>query len=390
MVSVNQESLMIRKAIAVDKLAIGEILGQDLYDQDNQLLLRKGTVLLNTLVEAFRERELRHVYIRAEAGSLLAGSEGEACGVIAGHVGAGKSPGAGCDSSRSSASSGFSTLYSRIVHEMSRARLRGQYNKVLPSALPELAARLAEMVTALDEAQAIALFLQVKQHIPGSPEGHAANSAYLAAALGHWSGCPEDAIRDLALSGLLHDIGDSQIPEAIYARNSRLSESEWNVVKTHPLLGAQIVNKSRWATDNVINGILWHHERLDGSGYPSGLAGDGIPGIARIVATACAFDAMTSERPYRRAMSLFQALALLKQLSFGQLDALFTRLLHEKILEYFRGQKVEMCNGERGTIVGIVSVSDVSAGRKLLVQGEWASYDMYLQESPAIRCILNT
>lgn len=369
-----------RKAVSIDKLAIGEILSQDIYDGDNHLLLRKGTVLLEALVEALRQRELYEVYVRAEGGTLLAADTLEET------ANQGRKPSEPMAGDETALYHRFTTLYSRLVFEMRRARLRGQYNKVLPAVIPEQAARMVKLAAELDDRQTVAFYLQAKQHYPSNRfEYHAVNVCFLAAVLGIWRGDSEEENLELALCGLLHDIGDTQIPVSIYEKNSRLTESEWNVVKTHPLLGARLASKNRWATKAIVNGILWHHEKLDGSGYPGGLENEAIPLYSRIVATACTFDAMTAERPYREAMSLFQALELLKRLSFGQLDSRFTRLLYEKIMLYFQGREVELTSGERGTIIGL---EVHPGGRRLLVKGEQECYDFYRQETPAIRHLI--
>src|SRR5581483_3040757 len=105
----------------------------------------------------------------------------------------------------------------------------------------------------------------------------------------------------------LHDIGKVGIPEHILCKVGPLSAEEWNVMRAHPAIGAQIVAPIRFL-GNAALVIRHHHERFDGSGYPDGLRGSDIPLAARIFAVADAFDAMTSDRPYRRALSVERAI----------------------------------------------------------------------------------
>ena len=118
---------------------------------------------------------------------------------------------------------------------------------------------------------------------------------------------------------LLHDIGKICVPEAILGKEGPLTEEEWVIMRTHALTGAQIIS-SVGALARAAPIIESHHERWDGSGYPRGLCREEIPMGARIFAIADAFDAMTSDRPYRQAMSLDSALAQVKMGAGTQFD----------------------------------------------------------------------
>jgi HD-GYP domain-containing protein (c-di-GMP phosphodiesterase class II) len=124
-------------------------------------------------------------------------------------------------------------------------------------------------------------------------------------------GLPEDQRRQLRVATLLHDIGKIAIDDQILRKPGRLSDPEFTQMRTHVTRGAEIIQ--------MIPGLAWalpvvrgHHERYDGKGYPDGLKGDGIPLTARVVAVADAFDAMTSDRPYRTGMPVARAFAELQ------------------------------------------------------------------------------
>jgi ribonuclease P protein subunit RPR2 len=112
---------------------------------------------------------------------------------------------------------------------------------------------------------------------------------------------------ELAYGFFLHDIGKVGIPEHILCKSGPLSSAEWEVMRTHPTIGAQIVAPIRFLGDAALV-IRHHHERFDGTGYPEALRGSQIPLPARIFAVADSFDAMTSDRPYRDALTLDEAL----------------------------------------------------------------------------------
>ena len=104
--------------------------------------------------------------------------------------------------------------------------------------------------------------------------------------------------QNIYLAGLLHDVGKIGIPENIINKDSKLTDEEYAIIKTHPVIGNQILQKIKKNPDLSI-GAHYHHERYDGRGYPEGLKGEEIPEIARIIAVADAYDAMTSKRSYR-------------------------------------------------------------------------------------------
>ncbi len=118
----------------------------------------------------------------------------------------------------------------------------------------------------------------------------------------------EKQIHRIYLAGLLHDIGKIGINEAVLRKNGKLTEKEMSCIRMHPLIGANILYGIKQMHD-IVPGVLYHHERVDGRGYPEGLIDDKIPLIGKIIGLADSFDAMTSGRVYRKAMSLEKALS---------------------------------------------------------------------------------
>ena len=141
----------------------------------------------------------------------------------------------------------------------------------------------------------------------GHSERVGTSSRRLALALG----LSEPEAEIVARAGLLHDIGKIGVPETVLRKAGPLTSEEWALMRRHPLIGAQIVAPFEFFTPGATV-IRHHHERVDGSGYPDGLAGDAIPVGARIVAVADVYDALTSDRPYRQAMSNADARAFLR------------------------------------------------------------------------------
>jgi HD-GYP domain-containing protein (c-di-GMP phosphodiesterase class II) len=128
----------------------------------------------------------------------------------------------------------------------------------------------------------------------------------------------------------LHDIGKVGIPEHILCKTGPLDVAEWDIMRSHPVIGAQIVAPMAFLTTTV-ELIRHHHERFDGSGYPDGLRGDDIPLSARIFAVADSFDAMTSDRPYRGSIGIERALAEIRGGSGTQFDPEVVRVFVDMI-----------------------------------------------------------
>jgi putative nucleotidyltransferase with HDIG domain len=130
---------------------------------------------------------------------------------------------------------------------------------------------------------------------------------------------PADELRRILFGSLLHDIGKMGLRDNIINKPGPLSPEEWVQMKMHPVVGAQIVEKMEFLT-GAIDIVRHHHESWDGKGYPDGLAGPAIPLNARIVTIADSFDAMTTDRPYRKALSIAEAVRRLKESAGVQFD----------------------------------------------------------------------
>jgi HD-GYP domain-containing protein (c-di-GMP phosphodiesterase class II) len=138
-------------------------------------------------------------------------------------------------------------------------------------------------------------------------EGHSERVARLTVAVAREIGVPEERMLDIERGALLHDVGKIGVPDSVLRKPNNLNRKEWEAMQKHPLLAGLMVSKVGFL-EGAMPILLYHHERYDGSGYPFGLAQDKIPLEARIFAVVDAYDAMTSERPYRKAVPPEEAL----------------------------------------------------------------------------------
>jgi HD-GYP domain-containing protein (c-di-GMP phosphodiesterase class II) len=157
--------------------------------------------------------------------------------------------------------------------------------------------------------------------------GHGQRTAQVAAALAEQLGLDRDALDRTFLAAQLHDIGKLGVSEAVLWKPAGLSRTEWRVIRSHPEDGHRLV--ADVVHHDVATAVLYHHERMDGQGYPFGIAGRTLQMPTRIVQVADAFDAMTSDRPYERALPIGVAVAEITRCAGTQFDADVARALHE-------------------------------------------------------------
>jgi len=144
-------------------------------------------------------------------------------------------------------------------------------------------------------------------------KGHSTAVSRYSEALARAINLPENEVQRIALGAQLHDVGKIGIPENVLRKTDKLTDEEWEIMKQHPTIGAEKVLAPNPGLRDLIPMVKYHHEKLDGTGYPSGLKGDEIPLEARIISIADVFHALVSDRPYRKGMPLEKACAILKE-----------------------------------------------------------------------------
>jgi len=180
---------------------------------------------------------------------------------------------------------------------------------------------------------------------------HGVNVAALSALLGSWIGLEKSQLNLLVYSALLHDFGKTKIDRDILKKEVPLSKNEFNLIKTHANMGYQIIKQISFLDKAVSYGVLMHHERIDGSGYPLGLKGEAIHQFAKIIAIADVFDAINSDRGYKKKKLPFEALQLVKNESLCKLDYEYVKVFLEHIVGYYTGEEVLLNTNQKCKII---------------------------------------
>lgn len=180
--------------------------------------------------------------------------------------------------------------------------------------------------------EALSGALDLRDH---ETEGHGRRVTRLAVALAQELGYPEKELDSLVYGAMLHDVGKIGIPDDVLLKPGPLTPEQWEIIRKHPSLGYRVLSKIKFL-NGAAEIVRAHHERYDGKGYPRGLAGEKIPLGARIFAVVDAYDAMTCDRPYRKALPHEEAIAELKRNAGTQFDPrvvkTFLRLVESGIL----------------------------------------------------------
>jgi HD-GYP domain-containing protein (c-di-GMP phosphodiesterase class II) len=201
---------------------------------------------------------------------------------------------------------------------------------------------------------------------------HCLNVGILNGIIGQWMELKENEIKLLIVTGVLHDVGKTKIPEEILNAPRKLTKEEFEVIKHHPVYSYELLGDA--FDERVKKGVLYHHERLDGSGYPDGLVGDELDLFARITAVSDVYDAMVSARSYKGARIPFDILNQFMNAEHRGLDLEVSTTLTFHMLQYFRGQQVMMSDGRVGKVMFIppndINHPVVSAGDTMRQVGE--------------------
>ncbi len=181
---------------------------------------------------------------------------------------------------------------------------------------------------------------------------HSLNVSIICNAFGTWLGLSQKENDILTLAGLLHDVGKLKIPDTIIKKPGSLTEAEFAMVKLHPRRGYAIL-KNLSVDPRIRNAALMHHERCDGSGYPSGLKADQIDDMAKIIAIADIYDAMTSARVYRGPLCPFDVISVFENEGYQRFDPHYQMVFLNNIVDSYVNNTVRLTDGREGEIVMI-------------------------------------
>jgi len=233
----------------------------------------------------------------------------------------------------------------RLKAEFQRMMMDGEVNK------ETLGERLDETLSAFEADINVMQLMQKVRDLDDTTYVHSHNVALTSHLIGRWMELPEEQLKELTQTALFIDIGKMRVDEEIMQKKGRFSDVEYAAAQKHAQYSYEAIKDYHFLSHQVAMGVLHHHERMDGSGYPMGLKGEDIPFYARIVAVADVYNALTSKRPHRDKMTPFEAIRIMETEFNELLDPKVLYLFLNRIGTLFTGQRIILQDGRTGEII---------------------------------------
>ncbi|RFU60297.1 HD-GYP domain-containing protein [Bacillus sp. V59.32b] len=317
------------RLINLDSCQPGVKLGKTIYNENGQILLTKGIELTDHLIERLIRLNIFTIYIEDEVSegieiieSIPEELRSEAVNVV---------------------TEGLHT-----IAELNTSNVKGMIKT--GRAIRTFQKIFKDILTSLTENRQALNLLATTKAQENHVYTHSVNVAIYACQMGIENGFPLKNIEELGLGAMLHDVGKLFIAPEILNKPGKLTEKEYEHVKSHTDLGFDILRKVHEIPLPVSHCALQHHEKIDGSGYPRGLEGDEIHRYAKILSISNVFDAVTSHRPYRRAILPHKGLELLYAGNGTQFDSRQLELFKGCIAIYPQGMTVKLNDGRTGIV----------------------------------------
>ncbi len=249
--------------------------------------------------------------------------------------------------------------YEKTVHRMKNVFSSARESKQVP--INEMVELTSSTINNLLSENFVLQSLKTLNSIDEYTYNHSINVGVLCGVIGKWLKYDKDTMFMLVLSGILHDIGKSQIPLEILNKPGKLTKEEMAVMKRHTVLGYDILKNAFNIPEEVKLAVLQHHERVDGSGYPFALSSTKINDFAKIVSVADVYDAVTSDRVYQKARSPFELIDIFEEEMFIRLDSSFCLPMLTQIKNSLIGRPVITKDGRRAKIafIGMQATDDI-------------------------------
>lgn len=316
--------------IAIENVLLGMELGKPLIAPDGRVILCEGTILTASLLRHLRQWGIEKVAVRQKAVPVLR-------------------PARHSLNEREE----FVKVYRSAVKAVHQAFEAARIYAELP--MQDICQVAERFLVSMVKSRRVIHYLYTLQEVDEYTFNHSVNVGILSGVIGRWLGYSEQAVHELILAGLLHDIGKTQVPIFILMKPAKLSQEEMEIMKLHTCLGYELMHHSAYAVPPQVNyGVLQHHERMDGSGYPQRLKSAEIHEFARIIAIADIYDAMTSNRVYSRKRTPFDVVKTLKDDMFDRVDPQICAVFLQNVCDYFIGSQVELSDGRQGEIVAML------------------------------------
>lgn len=322
------------RKLKISELLPGMILAEDIYTYNNQCILAKGTTLTDNLIMRLEFYSILNAKVEDETADSKSVEEElsyfEQLRKTRNYI-------------------EFKVHFDHSVDSL-RQKLENLADGNVDLNVSTLLDSTLELIGSANGSHNILDMLHNMRQYDDSTYAHSLNVALICYMLAKWLHMGEEQVNIATVCGLLHDVGKIKIPDSIIKKPAKLTVDEFEVIKTHPIEGFQML-QSYVMNSHIPNAALMHHERCDGSGYPQGLTADRIDMYAKIVAIADVYEAMTAPRIYRGPLCPFQAIAMFEYEGFQKYDPVYMLTFMENIVNTYLRTRVRLNNNAVGEVV---------------------------------------
>lgn len=328
-----------RKAMRTRMLKAGMKIDQTIFDQSGKALVERGAMLDDFQIEGLLRHGIMEIYIR----------EGE------------EDPEA--DKEIVIPEAVQKTIEKIRVEDKARVQLNESVKKRVSEGIQFLYSSASapnftettnnianELMDAINENDAIAVDISALKVSDEYTFKHSVDVSTMAMIVAKKHGMDDQSVREIGIAGLLHDMGKSKIPNEVLNKPGRLTDEEFALMKQHSVLGYHILKEKNEFNDRILMGVLQHHEKLNGKGYPMGVTADKLHPYARVISVADIYDALVTERPYKKGFSPRDAVEMIMAMT-EELDINFMRSFLHSVILYPVDSIVTLSNGEKAKVV---------------------------------------
>lgn len=358
------------KLIPTEFLVPGMTLEEDVITEDNQLIAGRATILTDKLISRLEFYDIPAVKISTEVFSNPPSPDLEPTPEEPvsepSFISAPKKDGYSETIKKSKEFQAFSSKLETTVKSFAE-QLPPMLDGEEPVDVEKLYAQTMDLIPENATTLNVFDFIHNTRQHNDPVYAHSINVALISNILGKWLELSEKDLKILTVAGLLHDIGKNKIPVSILNKPGKLSVSEFEIIKNHPIYGHNLLKNHKKLDKRILSATLQHHERCDGSGYPNGLKADEIDSFSKIVAIADVYDAMTASRDFRSSTCPFKVVAIFEQEGLGKYDTHYIMTFLERIVLTYMHNNVCLSDGRIGEVV---MINKLTLSRPIVKIGE--------------------
>lgn len=327
-----------RRFLSTRMLESGMVIDQSIIDKSGRILVARKTSLDDYIINALQKMKISGVYIR-EGEEDLIDSDVEA------------SPETLQKIEKLTKQDRSKVKLSESVKARVAEGMQYMFSNPRAEGFMDAANSISEeLLKAITENDAIAVDIDILKISDEYTFKHSVDVASMAMIIAKQYGMSNKDVYQIGVAGLLHDLGKTEIPNEILNKPAKLTEEEFALMKTHPVLGYNLLKEKPNMVSEILLGVLQHHEKIDGGGYPLGLESPRICPYAKIIAVADIYDALVTERPYKKGFSPRDAVEMIMAMT-AELDMKMIQVFLSSVILYPVEALVKLSNGETAKVV---------------------------------------